>query len=203
MDNPHHDYYTPSLRDCITTAPRLLGCEASYLFPLDLDVCGAPSQVEREEEERDEQEEENEEISRVPAGVGVGRGAGNLVVHVRSGDIFDNSGKDYSGQASVFVVVTVVLFFSTCDAVEFCAERIVRRWYIVAICDADASVDVISGVRIPVEGKNLLLFHACFVFRRCKRDQYRVSKANSDDQASRRAAESSAEPTNARQNPKA
>ena len=80
VDTPDHPHYTPMLLKCIKKkAPRLLGCESAYYFPANFDVC----------------------LSKESKGGGVeakggdyyerhGKGAGTLVLHVRSGDIFDN-----------------------------------------------------------------------------------------------------------------
>ncbi|CAN0058419.1 unnamed protein product [Ectocarpus sp. 6 AP-2014] len=104
-----HPYYTPGLFTCIKELPRITGCEAAYFFPTDMAVAMCPLdetaegdtervrdisekprddapgiQLDwgerrhgREATEQGEEEEEEEEGS-----------AGNLVMHVRSGDIF-------------------------------------------------------------------------------------------------------------------
>ncbi|CAM9229439.1 unnamed protein product [Ectocarpus sp. 12 AP-2014] len=106
-----HPYYTPGLFACIKELPRITGCEAAYFFPTDMavDICSLDDTAEREnnsnvrnvpEKTRDdapgvrldwgvrgrgqeatEQEEEEEEDEEEGS-------AGNLVMHVRSGDIF-------------------------------------------------------------------------------------------------------------------
>ncbi|CAB1107139.1 unnamed protein product [Ectocarpus sp. CCAP 1310/34] len=120
-----HPYYTPELFECIKELPRIAGCEAAYFFPKDMavDMCPLDETAERDhnnsnvrdvsekprddapgvrldwgergqgreatgqeatEQEEEEKEEEKEEGS-----------AGNLVVHVRSGDIFVRPHPDY------------------------------------------------------------------------------------------------------------
>ncbi|CBJ33259.1 hypothetical protein Esi_0450_0011 [Ectocarpus siliculosus] len=106
-----HPYYTPGLFTCIKELPWIIGCEAAYFFPTDMAVPMCPLDETAEggnknvrdisekpkddapgiqldweesghgreatEQEEEEEEEEEEEGS-----------AGNLVMHVRSGDIF-------------------------------------------------------------------------------------------------------------------
>lgn len=64
------------LRECIKEAPRLLGCESAYYFPTDEDVCPDKEAAKRE------------------------GGAGTLVLHVRSGDIFGDAILWYYGQVN-------------------------------------------------------------------------------------------------------
>lgn len=107
MDEPDHEYFNPGLRECVDNLPQLGGCEAAYYFPTDLDVC-APTIGEEEQLDADEGKgtkiteggaEPNAEIEgegsqqRVP-------GAGNLVVHVRSGDIFREGAASYHVQVT-------------------------------------------------------------------------------------------------------
>ncbi|CAN0085914.1 unnamed protein product, partial [Ectocarpus sp. 4 AP-2014] len=105
-----HPYYTPGLFECIKELPRITGCEAAYFFPTDMAVDMCPSD---ETAERDNSNSNVRYISEKPKddapGVrldwgerGQGReateqeeeeekqegSAGNLVMHVRSGDIF-------------------------------------------------------------------------------------------------------------------
>eukprot|EP00903_Cladosiphon_okamuranus_P013122 g12238.t2 len=54
-----HELRTPGLKRCIKRAPRLLGCEAAYFFPKDLEVCPTaaasptrPSAHQREEKKQ-------------------------------------------------------------------------------------------------------------------------------------------------------
>lgn len=51
-----------NLTACVENVPRLLGCEAAYFFPAGVDICPPAKSTLR---------------------------AGHLVVHVRSGDIFN------------------------------------------------------------------------------------------------------------------
>lgn len=88
VEDPDHKYYNPMIRGCIAKAPRLLGCEAAYFFPKDVDVClsnpaeGGPNLGRLTQEQRVE-----------------GGGAGNLLLHVRSGDVFEHPSRFY-GQVS-------------------------------------------------------------------------------------------------------
>lgn len=67
-----HAYYNPGLLKCMKhPGPPVTGCEAAYLFPTDIDLCLSDTTTEGHALV------ENEE--------GV---AGNLVIHIRSGDIF-------------------------------------------------------------------------------------------------------------------
>lgn len=128
VDDPDHDFHNPGLKKCISRAPRLVGCEALYYFPKDVDLCPAPDSADSAEsappalasssagdgdgqdgagphiiemsdvmvpyssksgeEEKAEQFDEEED----------GPVAGNLVVHVRSGDIFEDDVLSYYGQ---------------------------------------------------------------------------------------------------------
>lgn len=136
MDKPGHSYYNPKLLKCIKSAPRLLGCEAAYYFPTDIDVCtreksreggrrellttrtaghgGRRRRITDDENDEGSGKETNvedsrrgtdgEERSEDDGAFGDGgddeKGAGKLVLHVRSGDIFDNDILSYYGQVS-------------------------------------------------------------------------------------------------------
>lgn len=39
MADKDHPLYTPGLRECIDDLPPLIGCEAAYFFPTEIDVC--------------------------------------------------------------------------------------------------------------------------------------------------------------------
>lgn len=129
LETPDHEYHVPGLKECITRAPRLLGCEAAYYFPKDVDVCGTAAApptsppVDQDEEMRLDPGERRDELERRkiaeakstpvneeesgqaqgqregsgPEAEG-GGGEGTLVLHVRSGDIFDNDVLAYYGQ---------------------------------------------------------------------------------------------------------
>ncbi|CAM9267666.1 unnamed protein product [Ectocarpus sp. 12 AP-2014] len=81
LDNPERSKYLPHIRDCMAKAPRLLGCEAAYYFPQDIAVCPRKKKPFLALGDRN------------PPG-----GAGNLVLHVRSGDIFFDRVVPYKGQ---------------------------------------------------------------------------------------------------------
>lgn len=111
----------------------LLRCEAAYYFPKDMDVCHAatpPSTaVDKQEEPQFGLAGTHDKLSRremveaSPANEGKrgqgarsereaegGGGAGTLVLHVRSGDIFDDKVISYYGQ--VRYTATVLASFS-------------------------------------------------------------------------------------------
>lgn len=85
MDDPDHEYFTPGLKRCVDNAPQMVGCEAAYYFPTDVDVCAPILGVAggQQPKRRGKTAEIKEEGSQHRM-----HGAGNLVVHVRSGDIF-------------------------------------------------------------------------------------------------------------------
>lgn len=127
MDTRGHSHYNPNLLECIKSAPRLLGCEAAYYFPTDIDVCTREKSIEggrrellttqttgpggkkrritgvendegsRNIRRRTDGETRNED-SEVDDDGDDEKGAGKLVLHVRSGDIFDNDILSYYGQ---------------------------------------------------------------------------------------------------------
>lgn len=76
MGSKRHPNHAPGLFKCVKNLPQLVGCEAAYLFPTDIDMC--PSK--RENNKGEEKE------------------AGNLVIHVRSGDIFASTPAPGMGQ---------------------------------------------------------------------------------------------------------
>ncbi|CAN0041429.1 unnamed protein product [Laminaria digitata] len=101
-----HAFNTPKLRECMAKVPRLVGCEAAYYFPQDIDVCHPPEEGKGDRNESTGGELEDGEGERGRgAAVGGGAvdglqekegrsrtsGAGNLVMHIRSGDIFETS----------------------------------------------------------------------------------------------------------------
>ena len=109
VDEEGHRYHVPRLRACIAKVPRLLGCESAYYFPKDLDVCEGPDGgdggLDGETDDGGLEEEKKEEAGGAKGGLeGVEKqqpkGAGNLVVHIRSGDIFSTSVLSYYGQVS-------------------------------------------------------------------------------------------------------
>lgn len=123
VKDPERVKYVPDLKDCVKAAPRLTGCEAAYFFPRDIAVCPhktntsstlkPPDQIHHNTldtrnvasgsqtslvlndgwEGRDQSHPEGE---RGPGEAGVG----NLVIHVRSGDIFFDRVVPYKGQVS-------------------------------------------------------------------------------------------------------
>ncbi|CAM9408479.1 unnamed protein product, partial [Hapterophycus canaliculatus] len=180
-----HEFYNPELLKCVSRAPRLLGCEAAYFFPKDVDICpadAAPSastwkheerppekagttgeqgwrrglEPEAREDTRDEEggrgengeetqgtenvqrrvqsnasgkwkngddwdddlpheksgDRDGDEGGRLEEGSweesSQGGGEGTLVLHVRSGDIFDNEILAYYGQPPLQVYVRAI-----------------------------------------------------------------------------------------------
>ncbi|CAM9146176.1 unnamed protein product [Scytosiphon promiscuus] len=145
----NHEFYNPGLLKCVARAPRLLGCEAAYYFPKDIDICSAsaaPPASDREHEaKRLEKAENPAEMGRqLDLGLSGGEnggqttttgtvkdtrwrvqeeassewkdgddwddggGDGTLVLHVRSGDIFDDEILAYYGQPPLqFYVRTI------------------------------------------------------------------------------------------------
>lgn len=81
------------LRDCVKDLPRLVGCEAAYLFPTNRDVCQQASQQNGSGREVDQGKE----------------GAGALVLHVRSGDIFGKHPRSNYGQVETRTNRSVLL----------------------------------------------------------------------------------------------
>ena len=94
VDDPTHRYYTPNLKKCIKSAPRLVGCEAAYFFPMDTDVC-LSNQTSAGDTEVLEKQPFNESHAVGAELEGEEAAAGNLVIHIRSGDIFVNPFKKY------------------------------------------------------------------------------------------------------------
>eukprot|EP00903_Cladosiphon_okamuranus_P010925 g10319.t1 len=85
LDNPTHLFYTPNLVECIKSVPRLVGCEAAYFFPMDIDICQSEqtsaSNASLEEHPNNESSATGMEFEGEEA-------PENLVIHIRSGDIF-------------------------------------------------------------------------------------------------------------------
>lgn len=75
VKDPTREIYNPALLQCIKNVPRMLGCESAYFFPKGVDVCSASTPGWREKS-----------------------GDGNLVIHIRSGDIFKDAVLNYYGQ---------------------------------------------------------------------------------------------------------
>ena len=124
MDTPGHSHYNPTLRECVKKVPRLLGCEAAYYFPMDIDVClggelkAAAGEVEEGEGPSaghgwkrrisDDVRLQGDVDDRRVEGEDGGGGdndadgeeekVGKLVLHVRSGDIFKDDVLWYYGQ---------------------------------------------------------------------------------------------------------
>lgn len=81
VNDQENPYYTPGLVECVEALPPLIGCEAAYLFPTDVDICLSKS--------GDDDDGEHDLEGGVEDGTTDGQeSAGNLVMHVRSGDIF-------------------------------------------------------------------------------------------------------------------
>ncbi len=78
MTDEGNPKYTPGLKECVKKSPRIFGCEAAYWFPMDINVCDSIE---------------------TPKSDG-GAGAGNLVIHVRSGDAFVSPVHHGYGQVS-------------------------------------------------------------------------------------------------------
>ena len=72
---PYGNMRQKELALCIRSV-RLLQCEAAYYFPVSLDVCGPPDSSSGRLDTPSSVSESNIET------------AGNLVIHVRSGDVF-------------------------------------------------------------------------------------------------------------------
>jgi len=82
----------------MSSAPRIVGCEAAYWFPMDVDVCGSnetPSNDGAAPTSSTEGGESSVDVSQEKFEEG---GDGNLVIHVRSGDIFKSSIHESYGQ---------------------------------------------------------------------------------------------------------
>lgn len=76
VQDPDREEYNPGLFQCIKRVPRMPGCEAAYFFAKDVDVCDTAPE---------------KDTSR----------AGNLVINVRSGDIFKDAVLSYRGQVCI------------------------------------------------------------------------------------------------------
>lgn len=109
VEEKGHRHHVPHLRACIAKVPRLLGCESAYYFPKDLDVCeglgGGGGGRGGATEDNGFEEEKEGEAGGVEGGLAGGqkqqhKGAGNLVIHIRSGDIFSTNVLSYYGQVS-------------------------------------------------------------------------------------------------------
>eukprot|EP00752_Nemacystus_decipiens_P014352 g12769.t1 len=121
LESPDSEFHTPGLLECVKKVPRLLECEAAYFFPRDYDVCraGATPSAFADHEEGEAQsslrrhkldrqilsegtpdnEEKGGQVEPARSGREVeGGGDGTLVLHVRSGDIFDDKVLAYYGQ---------------------------------------------------------------------------------------------------------
>lgn len=172
MRDKEHPYYTPGLFECIHSVP-VIGCEAAYLFPTDIDVClsdttrdgpefagriHGDSSGTRRLEPGDDEEEGTEERDQGTAAadvkgvkgvtrtgnVALGRGgeggdelatdeegenwrgsgddveaAGNLVVHIRSGDIFVNPVHEGYGQVGIDFVLLLSRWSAGCVSPVF------------------------------------------------------------------------------------
>lgn len=93
VETSGHRHNVPMLREFIAKAPRLLGCEAAYYFPKGLDYCHVPEQGQKEIDKRSGGELDMEGVGEIDGSHeqdGM-KGAGKLVTHIRSGDIFDNN----------------------------------------------------------------------------------------------------------------
>lgn len=109
------------LNECVKKAPRLRGCEAAYYFPQDIAVCPAKTNASSPQKQpgpthhdildnRDAASGSQRSLvlndgreGRYPSDLEDeqgGRGAGNLVIHVRSGDIFFDRVMPYKGQVN-------------------------------------------------------------------------------------------------------
>eukprot|EP00752_Nemacystus_decipiens_P015176 g13516.t1 len=49
LDDETHSYYTPGLSKCVRSLPPVIGCEAAYLFPTDIDLCRSDRTIEGED----------------------------------------------------------------------------------------------------------------------------------------------------------
>lgn len=77
MEDPDLAEYNPELLECIKRVPHMPGCESAYFFAKNIDVC-APTKTDTIR-------------------------AGNLVINVRSGDIFQDAVLGYYGQVCTHV----------------------------------------------------------------------------------------------------
>lgn len=107
------EFYNPGLKKCISRAPRLLGCEAAYYFPKDIDLCheaAAPAGGHEASTSGEDQEPGQHEG---------GQSGGNLVVHVRSGDIFDDAVLKSYGQVGTRIHLLSYVRYSNITAVAY------------------------------------------------------------------------------------
>lgn len=95
-DETHSDY-TPGLKECIYSAPRLTGCEAAHFFPVDINICSSNGPG-YDDEERGINPVPSFKVSET--GQRPAENEGNLVIHVRSGDIFTGYAPRNYGQVS-------------------------------------------------------------------------------------------------------
>eukprot|EP00903_Cladosiphon_okamuranus_P021969 g20199.t1 len=95
LDNSTHRYYTPNLKECIKSVPRLIGCEAAYFFPMDIDVCQSGQTIAGN---RSREEQSSNEARAIGVDFEGEEAAGNLVIHIRSGDIFTSHPHPKYGQ---------------------------------------------------------------------------------------------------------
>lgn len=104
VETSGHRHNVPMLKECIAKVPRLLGCEAAYYFPKGLDFCHVPGEGEgggNESAGGELDEEEAGAVGRSRKQDGTRKGAGNLAIHIRSGDIFDNDVLSGYGQVQM------------------------------------------------------------------------------------------------------
>lgn len=123
VKDPERVKYVPKLNDCVKKAPRLTGCEAAYFFPRDVTVCPAKTNPSSPHKQPDQPYhgildhggaaagsrrnsvltdgwEGRDQPSLEEARGGGEAGVGNLVIHVRSGDIFFDRVVPYKGQVN-------------------------------------------------------------------------------------------------------
>ncbi|CAN0323051.1 unnamed protein product [Pylaiella littoralis] len=87
LETQGHELRTRGLKRCIRQAPRLLGCEAAYYFPMDVELCPSAAASSSKLVEATPSNEQEGQVE-LTWGGREGGGEGTLVIHVRSGDAF-------------------------------------------------------------------------------------------------------------------
>lgn len=113
VKDKEHAYYNPGLFKCMHTVPPVTGCEAAYLFPTAMDLCLSDTTTEGHALV------ENEE--------GV---AGNLVMHIRSGDIFVDPVHHGYGQVKGGSMCFYVVAFFLMPICSLLVHQLFRPTYI-------------------------------------------------------------------------
>lgn len=118
---------TPGLKECMHNVPRLTGCEAAYFFPVGVNVCnwnGTDDDNDTIFNGTDYHDDKTQVTNPAPSfkvnvtvqpprsNEGIPAKDGNLVIHVRSGDIFSGKGAygaQHYGQVSTLPSLPKVL----------------------------------------------------------------------------------------------